>query len=195
MPNWCNTTYKVVGEKDELEELYNILNRMQSRKDPVVENGFGHMWLGELVNELGYDWEKYKCRGEIMYFSYIDDVVTIEQYTAWNEQGGVRLALEKRFPSVKVYYIELEPGCKLFHTNDDTGKYFAERYYIDTYEGEEYFQTIKEAASYVERHFCKPVEPTFEGIKEALSLFQEERENEGEEFFYGFHEIEYCADL
>ena len=46
----------------------------------------------------------------------------------------------------KVYYREEEPGCDVYYTNDDTGNYFPERYFLDCYEEPQYWRTIEEAA-------------------------------------------------
>ena len=57
MPNWCETTYKVKGDSKELKSLHKILQKINRRKNPKIKNGFGALWLGELVNELGFDWK------------------------------------------------------------------------------------------------------------------------------------------
>ena len=40
--------------------------------------------------------------------------------------------LENHFPDVKVYWIVEEPGMEIYCTNDKEGKYFPERFYVDT---------------------------------------------------------------
>ena len=52
--------------------------------------------------------------------------------------------LEAQFPDIKVYWIVEECGCEVYCTNDKEGKYFPQRYWVDTcingiYESE-YFQ-------------------------------------------------------
>lgn len=121
MPNWCDTTYKCVGDLKEVKELHRALKYIDKRKTTIVKNGFGKWWLGNLVTKLGGDWEKYRCRGEITDYAIEGNVVTIYQSTAWCEQEGVRECIEKKFPSIKVYYREEEPECEVYNTNDDTG--------------------------------------------------------------------------
>ena len=72
MPNWCSTTYKCVGDEEEIKSLHEILETIRHRKEPKTPNGFGHLWLGELVTELGFNWEELKCRGEIIDFELYD---------------------------------------------------------------------------------------------------------------------------
>lgn len=162
MPNWCDCTYKCVGEPKEVKSLYRVLKYIEKRKTSIIENGFGKWWLGNLVTKLGGDWEKYRCRGEIIGYDYDmeSNVLTIYQSTAWCEQEGVRGIIEERFPSIKVYYREEEPGCGVYYTNDSSGEYFPERYYLDSYEDCEYFRTIEEAAGWVSEIVGKTIPPT-----------------------------------
>ena len=86
MPNWCDCTYKCVGDLKDVRSLYKALKYIDKRKTSIIKNGFGKWCLGNLVVKLGGNWEKYKCRGEITYY----DILTICQNTAWCEQEGVR---------------------------------------------------------------------------------------------------------
>ena len=67
MPNWCNTSYKFVGDKEEIADLYNKLQSLNDMPEPLVENGFGKLFLGCVVNLFGGDWKEIYCRGEIDY--------------------------------------------------------------------------------------------------------------------------------
>ena len=58
MPNWCFTTYKIVGDIKEIHDLNNKLMKLDNMKEPLVPNGFGNLWLGCLVKILGGDAEK-----------------------------------------------------------------------------------------------------------------------------------------
>lgn len=64
MPNWCSSSYVLVGSADEVKELYGIMKKLEQRKKVSIENGFGITWLGCLVDALGEDWKKVSCRGE-----------------------------------------------------------------------------------------------------------------------------------
>lgn len=104
MPNWCDCTYKCVGDLKEVKSLYKILKYIDRRKTSIEKNGFGKWWLGNLVTKLGSNWEKYRCRGEITYYELNNNILTICQSTAWCEQEGVRNIIEEKFPSIKVYF-------------------------------------------------------------------------------------------
>ena len=194
MPNWCDTTYKCVGDPKEVRALHKILKYIDRRKTTIVRNGFGKWWLGNLVTKLGGKWENYCCRGEITGYSFDGDVLEITQYTAWCEQEGVRRIIQEKFPSIKVYYREEEPGCEVYYTNDTTGSYFPEAYFLDSYDEQQYFETIEEAAERVTEIVGCAVEATVNAIQEALEKYVEQKESEGEEVFYSLHEFKVIDD-
>ena len=194
MPNWCDTTYKCVGDPKEVRALHKILKYIDRRKTTIVRNGFGKWWLGNLVTKLGGKWEDYCCRGEITGYSFDGDVLEITQYTAWCEQEGVRRIIQEKFPSIKVYYREEEPGCEVYYTNDTTGDYFPENYFLDSYDEQRYFETIEDAAESVSEIVGCTVEATVNAIQEALEKYVEQKESEGEEVFYSLHEFQVIDD-
>ena len=187
MPNWCDTTYKCVGDRKQVQELHRAIQSIERRKTPLIENGFGKLWLGCLVSKLGFDWNDYRCRGEITDYYLEGDVLTIYQSTAWCEQEGVRECIEKKFPGIKVYYLEEEPGMCLYMTNDRNGDYFTERYLIDSYDGPEYYDTLEDVAKEVSELTGKEVKADRKEIVEALEQHQRLQD---EDSFYYFHEIE-----
>jgi predicted RNase H-like HicB family nuclease len=194
MPNWCDTTYKCVGDTKEVRALHKVLKYIDRRKTTIVRNGFGKWWLGNLVTKLGGKWEDYRCRGEIIDYSLDGDILIISQSTAWSEQEGVRRIIQEKFPSIKVYYREEEPGCGVYYTNDTTGDYFPETYFLDSYNEQLYFETIEEAAECVSGIVGCTVEATIDAIQEALEKYVEQKENSGEEAFYSFHEFKVIDD-
>ena len=192
MPNWCDTIYKCVGDPKEVRLLYKIIKANDKRKNPRVKNGFGKLWLGCIIDSLGEDWEKHRCRGSIYNYQLDGNVLTLWQNTAWCEQEGFRECIEKKYPSIKVYYREEEPGCDVFCTNDVNGDYFPDRYFLDSYDDPLYYETIEEAAESVSGIVGHKVQATVEAIEEALEDYQEEHEDE--DIFYSFHEFQICED-
>ena len=192
MPNWCETTYKCVGDLKEVRSLYKTIKANDKRKNPRVKNGFGRLWLGCIINALGDEWEKLRCRGEIYYYELDGNVLTICQNTAWCEQEGFRECIEKKFPSIKVYYREEESGCDVFYTNDSSGSYFPDRYLLDNYDEPLYYETIEEAAKSVSSIVEHNVEPTVKAVDDALENYLEEHKDE--DIFYSFHEFTIVDD-
>lgn len=99
----------------------------------------------DVVEYLGGDLETIACRGEIIDFNLSEEVLTIYQETAWNEQEDFRHFLESQYPHTKIYWKEEECGGELYYHNDHTGHYFPEQYLLDSYEDPEYFLTLSEA--------------------------------------------------
>ena len=52
MPNWASTTYVMKAEPEQAKDLYQKVENLSQMKEPLVENGFGKLWMGCLVNHL-----------------------------------------------------------------------------------------------------------------------------------------------
>lgn len=191
MPNWCDTTYKCVGDIKEVNALHKVIKDLEKRKTPLVKNGFGKLWLGCVISKLGYDWEKLRCRGEITDYWLEDGILTIFQTTAWCEQEGFREAIECKFPGIKVYYREEEPGCEVYYTNDTAGEYFPEKYVLESYGDYDYFESIEELADFVSKLTGKDIPADEHTIQEQLDQFKEEQDDE-DAYFY-LHRFE-CGE-
>lgn len=194
MANLCETTYRCVGEPEQIKALHKILQKMNRSKNPKHPNGWGgSLWLGELVSELGFDWQQYRCRGEIIDFQKEDkNTLMIAQSTAWCEQEGVRECIEKKFPDIKVYWQDMEPGCEVFCTN--SFDYFPDRYFLDSYDDPMYFETIEECHKYIVSLVGHDVDMDFDALDAAVTTYQEQQEEKGEDCFYSLHEFQLVED-
>jgi len=185
MPNWCETTYRCIGDKKEIKALKKVLDANNRRKTSRISNGFGTMWIGNIIDHLGYDWNLYHCRGEIIDFQMDGEDLVIYQSTAWTEAEGFREVIQLKFPSIKVYYRLEEPGCNVFCTN--SFEHFPNRYFLDNYEEPLYFETLSEATETVSSIVGYKVDENVNAIKTALDQYIEEHEDE--DLFYSFHEF------
>lgn len=153
MPNWAYTEYHATGDKEQLKKLHSVMDELEGMKAPGLhENGFGSTWLGNLVIKLGGDWEKVYCRGSWDNLLLHDDgTVSFSVESAWDELNEVRKFIEAVFPGIKLYYQCEESGMCIYKTNDDTGKYFPEKYYLWVEDNEtEYYQDLSEVINAVE---------------------------------------------
>lgn len=190
MPNWTMTTYAFEGTEAQVNELNEKIEELGQMEKPFVENGFGNLWLGCLVNYLGGDWNKIYCRGEILSHQITkSNVLFIDCECAWDELPEFRHFLEKRYPGSKVYYQNEEPGMGIYTTNDIESKYFPDNYLLDTYDDPQYFETIEQAAKYVEDLVGHEVEANTKSITKALDDYAEIRQENDEDVFYSFHEF------
>lgn len=140
MPNWCNTTYKIMGEATEIADLYKKLKELEEMPEPLVENGFGKLILGCVIKHFGGDWEQIYCRGEIDSLEQCgDNMLQIGTMTAWGDMPKVWDFVLQSYPSMTYVYITEEPGMQYYVNSDTTGEYFPEKYIIDDFaNGSEY---------------------------------------------------------
>ena len=179
MPNWCYTDYVIEGDKKELQTLYETLQRLDTKTELKTTSGFGGRWLGNLVTELGGDWEKIYCRGSIDWYDMEDDQLKILTETAWGPMTEVFDFITEKFPSLTYYYQAEEPGCELYWSNDTEGLHFYKyvvRLCKDGYDECEYFETQEEAFEYISKNFNTEIK-SFSDV-EHLNEMLEEKEKE-----------------
>lgn len=183
MPNWAFTQYKIRGSEKEVAALYKTIQDLDQRKDSILPNGFGKLWLGNLVHVLGGDWEKTYCRGHILDYSLENSILKINTETAWGEMSDVRHFIEQKYPSLQIFFQTEECGMCIFQTNDATGEIFPERWLLDWNDEAknlyiyEYFTDLPAVIEYLKGKgiITSEIHPTKEAITAVLSQIQEER--------------------
>ena len=122
MANICTTNYVIEGEKKELDALYETMKKLQE-SEASVEYATE---LGLLVEALGKDPNEVMCRGGWTELERKDDTLRMTFETAWTPCYEVTDLLKEKFPSIRIYYKAVEPGCEVYLKNDAEGKYFPE---------------------------------------------------------------------
>lgn len=182
MPNWCETEYVAKGDVAEITDLYEKLESLENRAEPLVENGFGKLWLGCLVVLLGGDRKGIYCRGQIYDYELEEDKTTLNfrVESAWSELDGVRHFLQEKYPSIKFYYRSEEPGMEEYYTNDEEGEVFPEKVKVEKWgdgDGAYYCDTWEEAYDNIEQLIgVKVTSP--EQAKAVTEAYNEEHEDE-----------------
>lgn len=136
MANWAYTNYVIEGPAETLQKIYEAIQHHD------IEEGSSDHWEGNVLNTLGIEWERqkldgsgYYMRGFIQYDTVNLDIersiLSFDAEEAWGATD-FNEALEKGLPDVKVFYEVIEEGGDVYFTNDKEGKYFSERYYVDT---------------------------------------------------------------
>ena len=183
MANWAYSVYKIKGSEEEVAALYKTIQDLEQRKESLLPNGFGKLWLGNLVQALGGDWEKIYCRGQILDYSLENGILKINTETAWGEMSDVRHLIETKYPSLQIFFQTEECGMCIFQTNDATGEIFPERWLLD-YNDEkenifiwEYFKDLPAVIEYLKDNgiITTAIEPTKAAITAVLDQIQEER--------------------
>ena len=146
MPNWCCTDYIIEGKKDTLDKIHKAI------ENPSVKEGSNKDWEGNVLETLGIDYANHFIRGFIEDSSLDNDVLRIYTTEAWARTDFAEL-LEDKFPDIDIYWKAEEPGLAIYETNDSTGKYFTDKYYIEVYKDDdyitEYFETKEDAYNWI----------------------------------------------
>lgn len=180
MPNWCNTAYTLVGDKEELDALHKTMSELEQSNQPVEPFHFGNTWLGNLVKALGGTTKDIPCRGEWHDLDYHNGAITFNTDTAWSPCNGVWNLVRQRYPSIDHYFLAEECGNGLYLTNDAEGQHYPERYLVemcaDGCENRtEYFCSLPEALGWIGEMAGCSVEGN--GVEALNELLQEQNED------------------
>lgn len=177
MPNWAYTIYIVRGDGEEVARLHQLINDLDNRAESLLPNGFGKLWMGNLVHALGGDWEKVYCRGKILdYDMTADGAFRFDVESAWGELDEVRALILSRFPKLDIRFQSEEPDMDYFSTNDGSGTTFSDRWILD-WEDEvrslyvrEYFPDLPSVAAFLREQniISDAVAPTESSLRSAL---------------------------
>lgn len=189
MPNWCMTSYTIVGEKKDVEKIHvAVMNH------PVKEKS-DKDWQGNILNALGVSYdalENRSVRGFLYDEEYLGDIgdgqaqLRIVFNEAWSRTEFAEV-LQELFPDINIYWMAEEPGCDIYQTNDADGDYYPERFYVDTCIGgdyqSEYFTTEEEVYEWLSQiSDCK--------CKADVDAFNENRRKADTDEFISIHEFE-----
>lgn len=122
MANICTTNYVIESEKKELDALYETMKKLQE-SEASVEYATE---LGLLVEALGKDPNEVMCRGGWTELVREGETLRMTFETAWTPCYEVTDLLKTTYPSLRIYYKAVEPGCEVYLKNDAEGKYFPE---------------------------------------------------------------------
>ena len=137
----ASVSYAIEGSKESLKKIAEAIITAVHSNDNRYE-----MYQAAEYLKLP-DIENSRLGGEISEEPTRDENTGALRFSSeerWGLQDFAEL-LEKQFPDIKVYWIVEECGCEVFCTNDREGKYFPERYWVDTAQDDiyqsEYFTT------------------------------------------------------
>ena len=127
MANMASVAYAIEGPQKDLEEVLGaICLAMTDKKHWTEYKACEHLGFSE--QEL----DDKKLGGEISDEPTLDSgVLRLYAEERWGLQDFEEL-LRKKFPDITVYWVVEESGMEIYCTNDAEGKYFPERYWVDT---------------------------------------------------------------
>lgn len=181
MPNWCSTSYHAVGDKKQLQRLYDAMAELEAMPSPgLLPNGFGSTWMGNLIHKLGGDWKKIYCRASWNGLDLMGDTLYFDTESAWCEPDEVRHFIEAQFPDMKLYFQSEEPGQGIYTTNDDTGEHFPDQYYLWIEDDDTtYHETAESLCREVEQVTGSKHLSTVEACQKALKSYSKRHHNLG----------------
>jgi len=91
-----------------------------------------------------------------------------------------------------INYMEEEPGCDVYYTNDQSGEWFPERFLLDGEEVHEYFETIEDLSEYVNQKYGLTTTHDLEDIQRQLNEYVEGYDDD--DFWLNLHEFEFVED-
>lgn len=139
MANECFTQVRILGDKEEISKVYEMLHSLEDS---------GKNWLGDIVDALGGNHDEVYCRGDFESVDLISETeIGLDERSAWRPMVEVWNYL-KGIYDVEVYWIAEEGGCGYYATNDAEGKVFSERYEVYLGDSTEYFDTMEEVLEY-----------------------------------------------
>lgn len=187
MPNWAYTIYIVRGDKEEVAKLHQLIKDLDNRAESLLPNGFGKLWMGNLVHVLGRDWEKVYCRGKILdYDMTAEGVLRFDVESAWGELDEVRALILSRFPKLEIRFQSDEPDMDYFTTNDDSGTTFPDRWLLDWEDAtrdlyvREYFPDLPAVALFLKEQniISDDISPTESALRSVLDAIGTARPDE-----------------
>ena len=172
MPNWCSTRYACTGDQNELQSLYERMNRLAQMKEPLKPNGFGTTWLGNLVEDLGVDFNKVQCRGSWDGLELDGGVLRFWTETAWYRCTEVEDLIKEKYPSIEIFFLCEEPGMAIYEKNNNV--FFPEDYIVDIEDDDTYYLMESEALQTLSDFFGID----FKDMDEAMILVRENNDND-----------------
>jgi len=172
MSNPVFTSVCITGDTKELKSLYHKMKRLETRRKSLIENGYGHRWLGHLVVRLGGDYQAVYCRGTWNTLQLKDHRLTFLTETAWNAPFELLRLIEDHYASLKVYFSAEGDGWDHYLTNDKEGLFFSARYVVEVTSDVAYFVTIDEACRFLSQRFSREILPDERALYEAIDDWQ-----------------------
>ena len=142
MANMASVAYAIEGPQKDLEEIFVAILNAVNTKDNRYEE-----YIAAETLKLPIEEGKTRLGGEISDEpEIVDGVLKFWAEERWGLQDFEQL-LRQKFLDIKVYWRVEECGCEVYCTNDKEGKYFPERYWVDTAQDDiydsEYFNDEK----------------------------------------------------
>jgi len=150
MANMASVAYAIEGSEESLKKIEEALVKAVYSDDKRYEMYQAAEYLKLPITD------KIRLGGEISEEPTWDENTGALRFWSeerWGLQDFNEL-LEAQFPDVKVYWVVQESGMEIYCTNDKEGRYFPERYWVDTaidgIYNSEYFETKEQVYKWLD---------------------------------------------
>lgn len=153
MANIATTTFKVLGSRKAVNDLWATLQQMEVNSKNI--------WLGDLAKHYGIDYEAkhIMVRGNIYWAEYEEDptndyyLLSFETESAWSEPNEIFEEISHLlWDELEINYRVTECGCEVFHVHQESVyDFFPEECCVSSYGEpfeeacEDVFETIGDA--------------------------------------------------
>ncbi len=206
MPNWCSTEITFYSkEKKSVEKLEQLLNELKNNPSRL-ENGFGSLWLGNVLDAHGIKWEDFHCRGSIVNLGDVEPdfdrlwTLRISQEDAWAPNVDMWEAILEQYDDLHFAYSAFEPEMGLYMTSDEEGRFYPERFIVDAYLEKpdgciDYYESFEDEEQLIENLNSLAGAHSFTSAQEACSYFREliDSRDNGDEYFT-LYQCEVCTE-
>lgn len=205
MPNWCYTSYKISGSRKAVKDLHERIMKLDRGEGEMLENGFGNLWLGNLVNDFGGIPKEVGCRGRIIEDSYDENLnlLYLDTETAWSACREtfelIKSFYEKQGEEIYISFCEEECGNCIYTIHNEGDFTFNYKYCVD-YSGKktvdiDYAIDLIGVAYIFEKEFgvlgTDREKSEEENIKFMEDYAEQLAEETGKDYFFFIHEFDY----
>lgn len=202
MPNWCDNTTFIYGDKQQLEEFWSVIEKeVLKGGEGVKKNSWGNLWLGNIFlhfyseeegNELGLQFRGAFLDDYVsLYYNREEGFIQMRYETAWspNIESWEQL-LYDFFPKLKQATKSEESGVGIYVIKDDERLFFNDKYVLEALINDDfytnYFDKDEEVVDFVNREFNK----NYKSIKELLEDKEWLEEIESNNGYFCLNEFE-----
>lgn len=172
MPNWCYNTTFIYGDKEQLEEFWNVIEKEVLKGDKGLKaNSWGNLWLGNIFLHFYNEEEALKLgllyRGSFiegdenaLYYNKEKGFIQMQYETAWNPNiESWEQLLYDYFPKLKHATESEESGMGIYVIKDDEKLFFNDKYVLNALINDdfytEYFSKDEDLIDFVNNEFNK----------------------------------------
>lgn len=167
----CETTYKVIGDNKQLDELNKLLRKFfngRNRLETITDEDYSKTIFdltdfiqnidSEICPDLGcvadYEFVKTNDNSSVLSFKVFTENLRCDE---------VFEVITEKFPELRVHYFECNHYRGIYETNDNEGILFGKHMYYDSETEEEFlFNSEFELCSYASKKFGKNINRSIE---------------------------------